>query len=165
MNINNSVSTPQTNNYAGVNAHSLTAKASSIVEEHKRKTAFSLRDFLAALCNNASKPSLIAEVKKALSTKGVICTDLDAVKIVQAYERGGTSCISVLMDCKFFQGSFENLRKIGNSVRVPLLCKDFIIDLYLAQVHKADAVLLIAREWVRSLFGKFSAVSGVEIWV
>ncbi|MBW4507214.1 MAG: indole-3-glycerol phosphate synthase TrpC [Scytonematopsis contorta HA4267-MV1] len=107
-----------------------------------------VRNFLNALRQNPEKPSIIAEVKKASPSKGIIRADFDPVKIAQAYERGGASCISVLTDEKFFQGSFENLRLIRNSgVSLPLLCKEFIIDpyqIYLARVNGADAILLIA---------------------
>ncbi|MEH2458906.1 indole-3-glycerol phosphate synthase TrpC [Nostoc sp.] len=105
------------------------------------------RDFLNALRQSPTKPSIIAEVKKASPSKGVIRADFDPVKIAQAYERGGANCISVLTDEKFFQGSFENLRVIRSSVTLPLLCKEFIIDpyqIYLARVNGADAILLIA---------------------
>ncbi|WP_017655974.1 indole-3-glycerol phosphate synthase TrpC [Fortiea contorta] len=106
-----------------------------------------LRDFLAALEQNPRQPSLIAEVKKASPSKGVIRADFEPVKIAQAYERGGATCLSVLTDEKFFQGSFENLRTIRQNVALPLLCKEFIIDpyqIYLARINGADAVLLIA---------------------
>lgn len=105
------------------------------------------RDFLGALRQKPSKPSLIAEVKKASPSKGVIRVDFDPVKIAQAYERGGATCLSVLTDEKFFQGSFENLQIIRKNVALPLLCKEFIIDpyqIYFARVNGADAVLLIA---------------------
>lgn len=105
------------------------------------------RDFRQALQQSPNRPSLIAEVKKASPSKGVIQADFDPVKIAQAYERGGASCISVLTDEKFFQGSFANLRAIRQSVELPLLCKEFIIDpyqIYLARAAGADAVLLIA---------------------
>lgn len=104
-------------------------------------------DFLLALQQSSNRPSLIAEVKKASPSKGVIRADFDPIKIAQAYERGGASCISVLTDEKFFQGSFANLRAIRQSIALPLLCKEFIIDpyqIYLARVAGADAVLLIA---------------------
>ncbi len=110
-------------------------------------TAPSVRDFLLALQNSSKKPSLIAEVKKASPSKGIICADFDPVKIAQAYERGGASCLSVLTDEKFFQGSFRNLQIIRQKVTLPLLCKEFIIDayqIYLARVSGADAILLIA---------------------
>ncbi|MEI2577967.1 indole-3-glycerol phosphate synthase TrpC [Scytonema sp. PRP1] len=106
-----------------------------------------VRNFLNALRQNPIKPSIIAEVKKASPSKGVIRADFEPVKIASAYERGGASCISVLTDEKFFQGSFENLRLIRKSVGLPLLCKEFVIDpyqIYKARVNGADAVLLIA---------------------
>ncbi|MCC3441332.1 MAG: indole-3-glycerol-phosphate synthase, partial [Microcoleus sp. PH2017_03_ELD_O_A] len=69
------------------------------------------------------------------------------VAIAQAYQENGASCISVLTDEKFFQGSFDNLAKIRAAVDLPLLCKEFIIypyQIYLARISGADAVLLIA---------------------
>jgi len=106
-----------------------------------------VRDFLKALQHSPNKPSLIAEVKKASPSRGVIRSDFDPVAIAQAYERGGADCLSVLTDQKFFQGSFDYLRQIRKQVTLPLLCKEFIIDLYqiyLARTAGADAVLLIA---------------------
>lgn len=105
------------------------------------------QNFLLALQQSSIRPSLIAEVKKASPSKGVIRADFDPVKIAQSYERGGAACLSVLTDEKFFQGSFDNLRAVRKSVALPLLCKEFIIDpyqIYLARATGADAVLLIA---------------------
>ena len=105
------------------------------------------RDFVAALRQGKTKPALIAEVKKASPSKGVLRADFDPVAIAHAYQQGGASCISVLTDSKFFQGSFDNLEKIRAAVDLPLLCKDFIIypyQMYQARVRGADAVLLIA---------------------
>lgn len=105
------------------------------------------RDFVAALRQGKTKPALIAEVKKASPSKGVLREDFDPVAIALSYQQGGASCISVLTDTKFFQGSFDNLEKIRAAVDLPLLCKDFIIypyQMYLARVRGADAVLLIA---------------------
>jgi indole-3-glycerol phosphate synthase len=104
-------------------------------------------DFLAALKQGKTDPAVIAEVKKASPSKGVIRADFDAVEIAKAYQRGGASCLSVLTDRKFFQGSFENLQNVRQAVDLPLLCKEFIIypyQIYYARVHGADAVLLIA---------------------
>ncbi len=106
-----------------------------------------IRDFLAALKNGKTKPAIIAEVKKASPSKGVIREDFDPVEIAKSYQENGATCISVLTDEKFFQGSFENLSKIRSAVDLPLLCKEFIIypyQIYLARIHGADAVLLIA---------------------
>jgi indole-3-glycerol phosphate synthase len=110
-------------------------------------TAAPVRNFLAALQENPSQPSLIAEVKKASPSRGIIRADFDPVAIAQAYERGGAACLSVLTDHKFFQGSFDNLRRVRSHVALPLLCKEFIINpyqIYLARTAGADAVLLIA---------------------
>ncbi|NJM18410.1 MAG: indole-3-glycerol phosphate synthase TrpC [Richelia sp. RM2_1_2] len=105
------------------------------------------RDFIAALRQSKTKPALIAEVKKASPSKGILREDFDPVQIALEYEKGGATCLSVLTDTKFFQGSFENLSKIRAAVDLPLLCKEFIIypyQMYLARLRGADAVLLIA---------------------
>eukprot|EP00892_Ulva_mutabilis_P006106 jgi/Ulvmu1/3868/UM018_0087.1 len=109
------------------------------------------RDFKAAILGKLEefgKPGLIAEVKKASPSRGIIQPDFDPVKIAAGYEAGGAACLSVLTDRKYFQGSFENLtaiRSAGNTC--PLLCKEFIVDAYQimkARAAGADAVLLIA---------------------
>ena len=105
------------------------------------------KDFLGALRNGKTSPALIAEVKKASPSKGVIRADFNPVAIAKAYEVGGASCLSVLTDSKFFQGSFENLSLVRQAVELPLLCKEFIIypyQIYFARAKGADAVLLIA---------------------
>jgi indole-3-glycerol phosphate synthase len=105
------------------------------------------RNFLAALKQGKTQPALIAEVKKASPSKGIIREDFDPVAIALSYQQGGASCISVLTDEKFFQGSYENLFKVRQAVDLPLLCKEFIIypyQIYLARTKGADAVLLIA---------------------
>jgi indole-3-glycerol phosphate synthase len=104
-------------------------------------------NFLGALKQGKTAPAVIAEVKKASPSKGVIREDFDPVAIATAYQRGGASCLSVLTDRKFFQGSFENLQNVRQAVELPLLCKEFIIypyQIYYARAHGADAVLLIA---------------------
>jgi indole-3-glycerol phosphate synthase len=104
-------------------------------------------NFLAALEQGKTHPAVIAEVKKASPSRGVIRADFDAVEIAKSYQRGGASCLSVLTDRKFFQGSFENLAAVRQAVDLPLLCKEFVIypyQIYYARLHGADAVLLIA---------------------
>ena len=105
------------------------------------------RDFLGALKKpRRTGPALIAEVKKASPSAGIICEDFDPVRIARAYEGAGASCLSVLTDEKFFQGSGAYLKAIRSAVNVPLLRKDFIIDQrQVAQSLEwgADAILLI----------------------
>ncbi|OKH19966.1 indole-3-glycerol phosphate synthase TrpC [[Limnothrix rosea] IAM M-220] len=105
------------------------------------------KDFISALVNGKTNPALIAEVKKASPSKGVIREDFDPVAIAKAYAAGGASCLSVLTDQKFFQGSFDNLKLVREAVDLPLLCKEFIIypyQIFKARSYGADAVLLIA---------------------
>jgi indole-3-glycerol phosphate synthase len=105
------------------------------------------RDFVAALrqpCHGDI--ALIAEVKKASPSAGVICRDFDPVRMAKEYEAAGASCLSVLTDEKFFQGSLDYLRQIRAGVKLPLLRKDFIIDerqILEAIEWGADAILLI----------------------
>ena len=107
-----------------------------------------VRDFAGALRKPRAGPvALIAEVKKASPSAGVICPDFDPVRIAKEYEAGGASCLSVLTDEKFFQGSLDHLRQIRKAVKLPLLRKDFIIDerqILEAIEWGADAILLIA---------------------
>jgi len=106
------------------------------------------RDFLAALRRpRAGDIALIAEVKKASPSAGVICPDFDPVGLARAYEAAGATCLSVLTDAPFFQGSLRHLRQIREAVGLPLLRKDFIIDArQIAEAVEwgADAILLIA---------------------
>ena len=106
-----------------------------------------VRDFLAPLA--APGPiKLIAEVKKASPSKGVIRDDFEPVAIARIYGEHGASCLSVLTDAPFFQGDLQYLREIRYAVTLPLLRKDFILDRYQlleARVAGADAVLLIAE--------------------
>lgn len=105
------------------------------------------RDFHAALAAGDSV-NVIAEVKRASPSAGLIRADFDPVEIARAYVDGGAACISVLTDEPFFQGSLDYLRRVREAVAVPLLRKDFIVDRYqLLQARDAgaDCVLLIAE--------------------
>jgi indole-3-glycerol phosphate synthase len=106
------------------------------------------RDFIAALKSpRRPPPALIAEVKKASPSAGVICEDFDPIRIAKTYEAAGASCLSVLTDEKFFQGSLDYLSHIRAAVGIPLLRKDFVIDerqIPQSLEYGADAILLIA---------------------
>ena len=105
------------------------------------------RDFLAALREAPVQPAVIAEVKKASPSKGVIREDFDPVAIAKAYAAGGARCLSVLTDKTFFQGGFDVLVEVRQAVDLPLLCKEFVLSpyqLFQARAAGADAVLLIA---------------------
>ena len=126
------------------------------------------RDFLAALhhgsriTDHASRIALIAEVKKASPSAGVICKDFDPIRIAKEYEAAGASCLSVLTDEKFFQGSLEYLRQIRAAVKLPLLRKDFIIDerqILEAVEWGADAILLIVAILTDEQLARFHALA------
>jgi indole-3-glycerol phosphate synthase len=105
------------------------------------------RDFTGALAR-AAEVVIIAEVKKASPSAGVIRADFDPVAIAQAYELHGSAAISVLTDVEYFQGSLDFLSAIRGVVRCPLLRKDFILERYQlleSRVAGADAILLIAE--------------------
>ena len=106
-----------------------------------------VRPFQEALMQpRVGRLGLIAEVKKASPSAGVICEDFDPVRIARAYQDGGASCLSVLTDEKYFQGSLEFLRSVREAVDLPILRKDFVIDerqILEAVEWGADAILLI----------------------
>ena len=105
-----------------------------------------VRGFAAALVAASGSVVLIAEVKKASPSKGIIRADFAPAKIARAYYEGGASCLSVLTDETYFQGHLEYLRDVRAAVPLPLLRKDFVVDavqMYQARVFGADAVLLI----------------------
>lgn len=105
------------------------------------------RGFTSALAKRRKRRmGLIAEVKKASPSKGLIRPDFHPVRLAQAYERAGADCISILTDAPYFQGANAYLQNIREAVHVPLLRKDFIIDplqIYEARLLGADAVLFI----------------------
>ena len=108
------------------------------------------RDFLAALRRRrfSHRPSLIAELKRASPSKGLLAPHIDLFQVADIYTQNGASAISVLTDEKFFQGKLETLYQLRlTNYELPLLRKDFIIDesqIYESRVNGADAILLIA---------------------
>ncbi|HWC89295.1 MAG TPA: indole-3-glycerol phosphate synthase TrpC [Pirellulales bacterium] len=106
-----------------------------------------VRDFFAPLAQGGPI-RLIAEVKKASPSKGIIRADFDPLAIARTYAEHGAACLSVLTDVEYFQGNLEYLRHVRQAVTTPVLRKDFIIDAYQlleARAAGADAVLLIAE--------------------
>ncbi|QPC46575.1 indole-3-glycerol phosphate synthase TrpC [Mangrovibacillus cuniculi] len=102
--------------------------------------------FIAAI-KKSSDLAIIAEIKKASPSKGVLSENFAPLKIAEAYEASQVTCISVLTDEAFFQGGFPILDAVSDKVATPLLCKDFIIDpiqIKMAALHGASCILLIA---------------------
>ncbi len=121
-------------------------------------TAPPARDFLGSL--QASEGiALIAEIKKASPSKGLIREDFDPPSIARTYTQHGARCISVLTDETFFQGSLDYLKQVRGVVDTPLLRKDFVLDVYQiyeARAAGADAILLIAEILSASELRQFS---------
>lgn len=120
------------------------------------------RPFASQIEKAVNKPALIAEVKKASPSKGVIKENFDPVEIAIQYEKAGASCLSVLTDSKFFQGDIQFLKEIRNHVSLPLLRKDFIIDekqIIESVENGADAILLIAACLTSSRLQKLHALA------
>ncbi len=115
------------------------------VEGLAQKSTSGRRDFAAALTSR--QPAIIAEIKKASPSRGILAAQFDPAGIARLYQQGGASALSVLTDEKHFQGSLADLESARAAVSLPVLRKDFTIDPYHVQeaaAHGADAILLIA---------------------
>jgi len=124
--------------------HRLRPRAAGLDRQARSRTDF--RDFRAALQQSDEKLAIIAEVKKASPSAGLIAKSFEPVEIARNYERNGANAISVLTDSKFFKGKLQHLADVRSAVSIPLLRKDFILDeIQIAEsaVNGADAILLI----------------------
>ena len=120
----------------------------SIAELERKAELHAPRGWAAALRDKAKLgPAVIAEIKKASPSKGLIRTDFDVPWLAARYSEGGAAALSVLTDEPYFQGSLRNLELASKAVPLPCLRKDFMLDEYQiveARAHAADAILLIA---------------------
>ena len=140
-----------------------------------RKTSFAVADlrariadmqpaqgFVSRLKSDANPMALIAEIKKASPSKGIITADFDPVRQAEAYESGGASCISVLTDEEYFQGSTGDLVSVRNAVDLPVLRKDFVVDelcIFETRHLGADCLLLIAAAFSKSQLQDYVGLS------
>lgn len=124
---------------------------------------------LASRLHKRNTMGVIAEIKRASPSKGMIHPDVDPVKQALIYEKHGASAISVLTDRTFFKGSMDDLRAVRAAVQLPILCKDFMIDrvqIDLAKAAGANIILLIAAalddETLQDLYG-YAQSKGLEV--
>ena len=135
--------------------------------EREARERNSFRPFQSALEQAGSKLAVIAEIKKASPSAGVIADSFNPIEIAEEYELDGANAISVLTDRKFFHGDLEHLRDVRSAVSLPLLRKDFVLDeIQIAEsvVNGADAVLLIVAALKQAdLIGLLRAAAGFQL--
>ena len=132
-----------------------------------------IRGFEASLRKNiaAGRAGVIAEVKKASPSKGVLRPDFRPAAIAESYAEGGAACLSVLTDVNFFQGSVDYLKQARAAVELPVIRKDFIVDMYQvyeARAMGADAILLIVSALDHGLMAELEACAqelGMDVLV
>lgn len=137
------------------------AKEQVLVPELERRAALHRpRGWAAALRRRAeSGPAVIAEIKKASPSKGLIRADFDVRWLATRYQQGGAAALSILTDQPHFQGSLKNLEMASAAANLPCLRKDFMVDEYQfleARAHSADAILLIAAALTSNELKRFS---------
>ena len=153
-----------------VELHSLRERRDEF-EREAEQSAGRRRDFRHALVSRS--PAVIAEIKKASPSKGVLSTDFQPARIARSYESGGAAALSVLTDERFFQGSLEDLRSARANGTIPVLRKDFTlheVHVLQAAANGADAILLIAAiltieemRRLRELAAEYAMASLVEV--
>ncbi len=152
----------------------LVAKRAEVTAHAARRTRADLhrlplyaeprRGFLRAIRNSSSR-CVIAEIKRASPSRGIIRADFEPARHATDYERAGATCVSVLTDERFFGGSLDDLAAVRGVCRLPLLRKDFLIDAYQvveSRAYGADAVLLIAAALDAVQFGDLLATAKAE---
>ena len=139
-------------------------KKSLSVMRTEAEQALPSRDFTGAIRNKIAdgKPAVIAEIKKASPSKGVLRADFQPAEIAASYAKHGAACLSVLTDEQFFQGSAAYLQQARAACNLPVLRKDFIVDsyqIYQARAMGADAILLIASALSLAEMNEFEALA------
>lgn len=142
-------------------ARQMRSEADLLREAKNRKD---VRGFIRAIEEKISqgKPGVIAEIKKASPSKGVIRENFNPAEIAASYAAHGAACLSVLTDVQFFQGSYDYLRQARAACSLPVLRKDFIVDpyqVYEARVHGADCILLIAAALDDAQMAEFEQIA------